>query len=90
MNDGLALGITEGIEDGLSVAQALGIGVWAAGSASWLPALADAVPTYTEVVTIFAHDDKDGQQHAAELARRLSARPIEVIFITLNKQREAA
>jgi putative DNA primase/helicase len=44
INDGLALSITEGIEDGLSVAWPLGMGTWAAGSASYMPALAGAVP----------------------------------------------
>ena len=52
VNDGLGLAITEGIEDGLSVYAATGLGVWAAGSAPLMPALADAVPNYVQCVTI--------------------------------------
>jgi Toprim domain len=73
MNDWLALAITEGIEDGLSIHQSLGIGLWVAGAASRLPALAEIVPAYTDTVLVFAHDDRDGQRHAAELGRRLRA-----------------
>jgi hypothetical protein len=73
-NDLLGLAITEGIEDGLSVHQATGLGTWAAGCASRLPALADAMPEWIECVTIYAHDDADGQRYAAELAERLSHR----------------
>jgi hypothetical protein len=36
------LAITEGIEDALPVHEATGLGAWAAGSASFMPALADA------------------------------------------------
>lgn len=73
-NDLLGIAVVEGIEDGLSVHQATGLGVWAAGSASRLPALADAVPDWIECVTIYAHDDPDGQRYAAELAERLMHR----------------
>jgi hypothetical protein len=90
MNDGLALGITEGIEDGLSILQSLGIGVWVAGAASRLPALAEVVPGYTDTVLIFAHDDHDGQRHAAELGRRLGVREIDTKIVTLGSQKEAA
>ena len=37
MNDLLGVAITEGIEDGLSVFQAAGCGVWVAGSADRMP-----------------------------------------------------
>jgi hypothetical protein len=40
-NDMLGVAITEGIEDGLSVHLDTGLGVWTAGSASRMPALAD-------------------------------------------------
>src|SRR5262249_42581961 len=45
-NDSGGLAIVEGIEDGLSVLAVTGLGVWAAGSASRLPALAERVPSY--------------------------------------------
>jgi hypothetical protein len=90
MNDMLALGIVEGIEDGLSIHQSLGIGVWAAGAASRMPALADLVPAYTDTVSIFAHDDRDGQRHAAELGRRLRVRMIDTKIVTLGSQKAAA
>src|SRR5262249_5350285 len=78
-NDGGGLGIVEGIEDGLSVATALGLGVWAAGSASRLPALAERIPDYVSCVTIFAHDDDAGRNGAQALAAKLRQRGIEVV-----------
>jgi hypothetical protein len=73
-NDLLALAVTEGIEDGLSVHAATGLGVWCAGSASRMAALADTVPTYVETVTIFVDGDEDGQRGANELAGALLER----------------
>ena len=71
MNDLLGLAIAEGVESGLSLYEATGLGVWAAGSASRMPALADAVPKYTDCVTIAAEPDDSGRKHGPELARRL-------------------
>ena len=71
-NDLLGLAITEGIEDGLSVYEATGLGTWAAGAAGFMPALAEAIPNYIETVTIFAHPDPAGQQGARDLAHKLS------------------
>jgi hypothetical protein len=34
-----------------------GLGVWAAGSAVFMPALAPLIPDYIDTVTIYAHDD---------------------------------
>jgi hypothetical protein len=73
-NDLLGLVVTEGIENGLSVYEGSGWGVWAAGSASRMPALAAAVPRYIDCVTVVADNDPDGRRHATELARRLRAR----------------
>jgi len=75
-NDGLGLLISEGIEDALSGHEATGLGAWAAGSASRLPALAEAVPSYIEAATVLVDDDPAGQRHAGELARALVARGI--------------
>jgi hypothetical protein len=80
IGDSLALTISEGIEDGLSVASALGVGAWAAGAAGFMAGLADAVPNYIECVTIFGHDDPAGQRGARTLADRLLARGIEVFL----------
>jgi Toprim domain len=77
-NDLLGLAITEGIEDALTVHQETGLGAWAAGSAGFMPALAENVPSYVEAVTIFAHADKAGQDGARKLARALDRRGIEV------------
>lgn len=79
-NDLLGLAITEGIEDALSVHQATGLGAWAAGSTTIMPALADMVPDYIEAVTIYAHRDQNtaGQRGALALARKLAERKIEV------------
>ena len=75
-NDSLGLVIAEGIEDALSAFQATGLGAWAAGSASRLPALADKVPPYMDCVTVVVDPDDAGRKFAAELAGRLLARGI--------------
>ena len=77
-NDGGGLGIVEGIEDGLSVAAVTGLGVWAAGSASRLPVLAERVPSYVTCCTIFAHDDDAGRNGACTLAAKLRERGLDV------------
>ena len=79
-NDLLGLAITEGIEDGLSVYQATGLGVWVAGSAGRMPGLADKVPNYIEAVTIYAHADEAGQRGANGLADALVERGVEVFW----------
>jgi hypothetical protein len=75
-NDGLGLAITEGVEDGLSIFEATGLGAWAAGSASFLPTLADAIPSYVEFVNVVADPDDAGRRFARELALRLRKRDI--------------
>jgi hypothetical protein len=70
-NDLQGLAITEGIEDALSVHAGTGLGAWAAGAAARLPALASAIPSYVECITILADSDPDGERHAAELTHRL-------------------
>lgn len=69
VNDALGLSISEGIEDSLSMHQATGLGAWAAGSASRLPALADRIPGYVEMVTISADNDADGMKFADQLGQ---------------------
>lgn len=76
MNDLLGLAIIEGIEKGLHLHHATGLGVWVAGAASRLPALADAVPDYADCVTIWGDNDKDGLRHARTLRDSLLARNI--------------
>jgi hypothetical protein len=80
-NDLLGLAVTEGIEDALSVHQATGLGVWAAGSAGFMPKLTDAVPDYIEVVTVIADADETGQRNAALLAERLGKRGFHVELV---------
>ena len=79
--NGLGLLIAEGIETALSGHLATGLGCWAAGSAVFLPALADAVPAFVECVTIAVEDDPAGRRGAEELARRLDARRIETLML---------
>jgi Toprim domain len=76
-NNALGLLIAEGIETGLSGYQESGLGTWAAGSAGRMPALADAVPSYVEVITIATEGDLAGLQGAVRLATKLAARGIE-------------
>jgi hypothetical protein len=83
-NDLLGLAIAEGIEDALSVHEATGLGAWVAGSASRLPALASAMPTYIETVRIIMDDDPDGRRYANELAAILSERDIDVRLVLLR------
>ena len=73
-NDLLGMCITEGIEDALSMHEVTGLGAWAAGSASLMPALADAVPEHIDCVSILAHPDPAGIKGANELATRLRTR----------------
>jgi hypothetical protein len=73
-NDLLGIAFVEGIEDGLSVHDATGLGVWVAGCASRLPALAKAVPTYIEAITIYSDADMAGQAGAVALAESLNTR----------------
>lgn len=77
-NDLLGIAVTEGIEDALSVHLATCLGAWAAGSASRLPALVEAIPSYVESVTILVDDDEDGRRHSDELATRLLGRGVQV------------
>jgi hypothetical protein len=84
VNDLGGLAIVEGIEDGLTVFEATGIGVWVAGAASFMPALADRIPAYVEAVTIYAHDDQAGQSGAAFLAERLVGHGLEVFVEQLR------
>jgi Toprim domain/CHC2 zinc finger len=79
-NDQLGLAITEGIEKGLAIHAVAGLGVWVAGSAGRMPALADVVPDHVECVTILVDGDDAGRRHSTELARRLAARGIEVLM----------
>jgi hypothetical protein len=75
-NDLLGMAVTEGIEDGLTAHQTTGLGAWAAGSAGFMPKLADAIPDYITAVTIYRHPDKAGQDGARRLATTLRARPV--------------
>jgi hypothetical protein len=78
VNDLFGLGITEGVEDGLTVYQATGLGVWVAGAAGRMPALATAIPAYVEAITIYAHDDRAGQDGAHALAAALEPRGVAI------------
>jgi hypothetical protein len=84
-NDLLGLAITEGIEDALSIHESTGLGVWAAGSAGRMAALAAAVPDYINTVTMSADDDAAGRQGAAELVAGLEARGIEARLVIAGK-----
>ena len=83
-NDGLGLLIGEGIETVISGHLKMGVGAWAAGSAPFLPFLADAVPAFIEVVMIAREKDGAGQRGADELGSRLRARGVEVIMIEVE------
>jgi hypothetical protein len=90
VNDLLGLAIAEGIEDCLSVHEATGLGAWAAGAASRLPALAAALPSYIECVTVMVDDDPDGRRFAGELTDLVQRRGMEVRSILLPQQQRGA
>jgi hypothetical protein len=81
ITDLCGLGVTEGIEEALTLHIATGLGVWAAGSASRLPSLAAIVPSYVESVTISVDDDPAGRRHSAALEEALLERGFEVRLI---------
>jgi hypothetical protein len=89
-NDLLGLGIAEGIENALSAHEATGLGSWAAGCSTRLPALADVIPPYIECVTLFADDDRDGRRDASTLADGIAQRGIEVRVTRPGTWRSAA
>jgi hypothetical protein len=72
--------VSKGVEDALSAHEATGLGAWASGGASFLPNLADTVPSYIETVTVVAHRDQAGRIGARGLARRLAARGFNVLL----------
>jgi hypothetical protein len=51
-----------------------------------VPALADAVPSCIECVTVFGDDDDAGRRHAPDLAARLRARGFEVLLKYLKDE----
>jgi Toprim domain len=81
------LAIAEGIEDALSVHEATGLGAWAAGAASFLPALAAAVPEWIECITILVDDDEAGRRNADVLAEHLERRCFSVRLVTPPQER---
>ena len=85
MNDALGLIICEGIESGLSLYEAAGCGVWVAGSASQMPALADAVPEVADCITVDCEADPAGRKYSTELAQRLVARGLHVEMRCLSE-----
>ena len=79
-NDLLGLALLKASRTAYLSFEATGLGVWAAGSASRMPALAESVPSYIESVTVYAHFDDTGQDGARKLAEGLSRRGIEVFI----------
>jgi hypothetical protein len=90
VNDIGGLLVCEGIENGLSARQATGLGVWAAGSATRMPGLADAIPMHAECLTIVVDDDPTGRNNAATLAKSARLRGFHVETLENNKMRMAA
>src|SRR5262249_51847821 len=75
IGDGLSLVITEGIEDALSY-RAGGWAAWAAGSAPFIPALAEYVADYVTTVIIEQHIDEQAQPATTRLQTLLRERPV--------------
>jgi hypothetical protein len=90
VNDLGGLIACEGIEDGLSAHEATGLGVWAAGSASRLPAIAGLLPAYVACLTVIVDDDATGRTNAAKLADIARERGFYVETLANNEMRVAA
>jgi Toprim domain len=84
LNDNLGLAITRGIEDGLSIFESTGLGVWAAGAAGRMPALAPTVPQYADATSIIADADEAGQRGGRELGSLLHQRGLRAAVVGLN------
>jgi hypothetical protein len=69
------LAITETIEEAcaLAASEGAGLGVWAAGCAELMPALAPAVPANVESVSIFSRPDRVSARCAGELEDSLKS-----------------
>jgi hypothetical protein len=76
--DDAPLAITEGIEDALHVLSATSFGVWVAGSAGRMPALACRVPAFVGSAIVFSHDDEAGRRGANQLGKLLRERGVAV------------
>jgi hypothetical protein len=74
MGDSLGLAIAEGVEDGMSIAEATGLGAWAAGGASRFTALAETVPTYADSISLLLDDDPAGIRGVTGLVAALTER----------------
>jgi hypothetical protein len=90
VNDLGGLFIAEGIEDALSAHEATGLGAWAAGAASRLPALAAVVRSYVDVVSIAVDPDPDGIRYAAALAAALVMRGVATRKVPFAPERAPA
>jgi hypothetical protein len=90
MNDLLGLVIAEGVEDALSLAESTGCGAWAAGGAYRLPALADAVPDFTDFITIACDDDLAGRKGTEALLERLRLRGLRAAAVSFPDAKAAA
>ncbi|WP_370139759.1 MULTISPECIES: DUF7146 domain-containing protein [unclassified Bradyrhizobium] len=80
MNDLLGLIVTEGIEEGLSMFESTGCGVWVAGSASLMGAQGDSVPAYCDCCTVLtdvADAKKAGLRGSSMLVERLRERGVD-------------
>jgi hypothetical protein len=77
-NDLLGMAIAEGVEDAMSIHQATGLGAWAAGCASRMPALVHAIPAYVAGVVLLVDDDPTGRRNAHLLAAGLRKRGFDV------------
>lgn len=74
MGDSVGLVLTEGLEDAASMAEATGLGAWAAGGASRFAALAETVPTHTDWITVMQDDDPAGIRGVGSLIAGLIER----------------
>ena len=90
LNDLLGLAITEGLEDGLSVHAASGLGAWAAGGASHMPTLASAVPGYVGWFRVIADGNEAGHRNSIELYHSLIGRGLHGEVIDLSGFSDAA
>lgn len=88
--DSLTICIAEGVEKGLAWSIATGWGCWIAGSANRMPALAEQIPKYVEVVNIVADPDPAGQRYSRQLADTLAERGDVEVNVVRRKATDGA
>lgn len=85
---GKILGVTEGIEDGLSAMYATRIPIWSLISSSFFPKV--VIPEEVELVIIWADPDEAGRKYSKKLEERLldEGKSVQVLFPPVKQNKD--